>query len=747
VDAPDGPSVSYTYDAADRLLSTTYGAAVTTLIYDLAGRKTQMIDPDMGTWSYRYNALGELVRQTDARGQRICLYYDGLGRLAGKHYRTDDNCPATPTLNVSYTYDQGPNGVGQRTRMDDSSGFTTWSYDTRGRVTEVYQSVTGSGAFRTQWGYNAADLPVWMRYPLDNGGNLGETVNYTYNTQMLLDRVYGTDTYVDDTWYDAAGRVTLRELGSNYTLGQSYLYYPWTQQGGRLQNLQSGIALDTDSLQSLSYGYDAGGNVLSIIDYKAGGTQTQTFTYDALDRLRTAVASGGTGGTYSLQNYDYDTQGRLELNATVTNFYENTAHLHAVSRTSSGNLYGYDANGNQTSRRVSGTTYTLIYDAESRLVQVKLGKTIQATYTYDGDGNRVKTVVGSTTTTYIGNYLEWTGSTTTMKKYYYSGGQRVAMRQGSTLYFLLTDHLGSTAITATSGGGFSAELRYYPWGGTRYTSGTTPTSYRYTGQREAEVGLYYYGARFYDAYLSQWIQPDSIIPDPYTSADWNRYSYVRYNPLKYVDPSGHFCYDSESNEFSDGDCFDEMQQELLDYFIEQLESGDYTDLELAGNLINKALELNSDPVIALRAASEIVRESTPNHFGWSYEAGSKFYYRDHTDVQFDDSGFGDLADTETANQIAHTIGIAYIAAYQERAGQGFLTRALVWGNEIGKNQSAKQTYVDRDLGYIAADLGRDLIANESEAVSNAISAIGSYNYADAHQIRNWWDSIRWPWSK
>jgi RHS repeat-associated protein len=204
---------------------------------------------------------------------------------------------------------------------------------------------------------------------------------------------------------------------------------------------------------------------------------------------------------------------------------------------------GYDANGNMTLRTVDGKTYTLIYEVESLLVQIKRGSNIQATYTYDGDGNRVKTLVGSTTTTYVGNYLEWTGSTTTMKKYYYAGGQRVAMRQGSsTLYFLLTDHLGSTAVTATSSGGFSAEMRYYPWGGTRYTYGTTPTSFRYTGQREAEVGLYYYGARYYDPSLGRFISPDSIIPNPGDPVSYDRFAYVRNNPLKYIDPSGHKYY-------------------------------------------------------------------------------------------------------------------------------------------------------------------------------------------------------------
>jgi len=55
---------------------------------------------------------------------------------------------------------------------------------------------------------------------------------------------------------------------------------------------------------------------------------------------------------------------------------------------------------------------------------------------YDGDSNRVKA------TAYVGNYYEWTGSTTTAKKYYYAGGQRIAMRTGSTtLNYLLGDHV------------------------------------------------------------------------------------------------------------------------------------------------------------------------------------------------------------------------------------------------------------------------------------------------------------------
>jgi RHS repeat-associated protein len=199
----------------------------------------------------------------------------------------------------------------------------------------------------------------------------------------------------------------------------------------------------------------------------------------------------------------------------------------------------YYANGNQTTRTVGGQTYTLSYDAESRLVSVS--GAVSATFVYDGDGNRVTSTIGTTNTVYIGGYFEWSGSSSSMKMYYYAGGQRIAMRLGTTtLRFILGDHLGSTAITATTSGSKLAELRYYPWGGVRYTYGTTPSDYRFTGQQEvASIGLYFYNARWYDSSLGRFVQADSIIPNPEDPPSFDRFAYVRNNPIKYFDPSGH----------------------------------------------------------------------------------------------------------------------------------------------------------------------------------------------------------------
>jgi RHS repeat-associated protein len=106
------------------------------------------------------------------------------------------------------------------------------------------------------------------------------------------------------------------------------------------------------------------------------------------------------------------------------------------------------------------------------------------------------------------------------------------------------ERIGSTSITTDSNGVKGPEIRYYPWGGQRWSSGTTPTTFRYTGQRlESSIGLYFYNARWYDPAAGRFIQADTIVPGGVQGLD--RYAYVNNNPLRYTDPSGH---DKKSNE-------------------------------------------------------------------------------------------------------------------------------------------------------------------------------------------------------
>jgi YD repeat-containing protein len=186
------------------------------------------------------------------------------------------------------------------------------------------------------------------------------------------------------------------------SLATTYTYFPWTTVNGqgRLQNISTG------SLQNMSYTYDAVGNVLSIV-----GPDTQSFTYNALDRLVTAR------NAYT-EDYAYDAIGNL-TSKTGVGSYSYTAQStscpdgaltkpHAVT-TAGSNTYCYDRNGNTVWRNV-GSTYTLGYDTENRLTSVNGGAS--ATFMYDGDGNRVKGTVNGVTTYYVGNYYELSGSVT-----------------------------------------------------------------------------------------------------------------------------------------------------------------------------------------------------------------------------------------------------------------------------------------------------------------------------------------------
>ena len=140
-----------------------------------------------------------------------------------------------------------------------------------------------------------------------------------------------------------------------------------------------------------------------------------------------------------------------------------------------------------------------------------------------------------TETIYLGNWYERTGGSDI--SYYHFGGRRVARRTSAGASYLHADHLNSTA--RTRGTENSGPQHYYPYGAMR---GGTPVStpYRYTGQREEEaLGLYYYGARWYDPELRRFIQPDTIVPEPRNPQSLNRYSYVYNNPVNYTDPTGH----------------------------------------------------------------------------------------------------------------------------------------------------------------------------------------------------------------
>lgn len=95
------------------------------------------------------------------------------------------------------------------------------------------------------------------------------------------------------------------------------------------------------------------------------------------------------------------------------------------------------------------------------------------------------TVSGSTTTTYYlaGGVAEIANPSSVLTNYYSVPGVVTAISVGSTLSYLATDGLGSvtTALSATTAS-VTAQQLYGPYCNVRYSSGTMPGSYGFTGQ-------------------------------------------------------------------------------------------------------------------------------------------------------------------------------------------------------------------------------------------------------------------------
>ncbi len=128
---------------------------VTTMVYDALGRKTSMADPDMGAWTYVYDLAGNLTAQTDARGCVTCAHVRRARPADGEEHHGRDRVRArSGELRVRpggkwRAWDGGP-------PMTDTSGSTTWTYDTRGRVTQEVKLI-GTQPFTTSTTYDALD--------------------------------------------------------------------------------------------------------------------------------------------------------------------------------------------------------------------------------------------------------------------------------------------------------------------------------------------------------------------------------------------------------------------------------------------------------------------------------------------------------------------------------------------------------------------------------------------------------------
>ena len=115
-------------------------------------------------------------------------------------------------------------------------------------------------------------------------------------------------------------------------------------------------------------------------------------------------------------------------------------------------------------------------------------------------------------------------------------------------YYYLKDHLGSIRVTLDQSGNIDSWTDYYPFGKqSRGSSSVSAPKEKFTGkERDAESGLDYFGARYYNPEIVRWTTIDPLWEK---HRDWNPYNYVLANPIILVDPDGRQVYFNRGGQY------------------------------------------------------------------------------------------------------------------------------------------------------------------------------------------------------
>ncbi len=550
--------VSYTYDAFGQLLTTTVykenGAQISTsLTYDVRGRKTSMVDPDMGTWSYLYNAAGELIWQKDAKNQETSMEYDALGRLVRREERV--SAGANPVVTV-WGYDTATGAsIGKLhtiTTTGDGANASvgnneTYAYDSFGRVNQSTRLINGQ-TFTLHQAFDSFGRLSVSTYPT------GFQVRNVYNTLGFLKEVRRADSGRNDLYWAADsyaldGRVNGEYFGNGMAVDRVY-----SQVTGRLRMSQSGVSYAATRAQDLSYTYDVLGNVMSRVDNAMG--RSESFGYDGLNRLTNHTVAGG-----ALVTLSYDSLGNITHKSDVGIYTYHSTRRHAVTNTTGGvgllaSDYFYDGNGNMTSG--AGRTYTWTLANQMKKAE-KAG--IWSEFQFDASRQRVLQTnnLGQTTYYVSGSFEEVRHSGGLIERKYYVSAPtgRVAVRvernngAHETRWFH-SDGLGSINAISDERGTILQRFAYDAWGkrtnpanGASITSGTNSGISRgYTDHEHLDdLGLTHMNGRVYDPVQGRFLSADPIVQDAGYSQCYNRFSYCINNPMCYTDPSGYSFWD------------------------------------------------------------------------------------------------------------------------------------------------------------------------------------------------------------
>lgn len=435
---PLDTTITYEYNPVGDLKFVRQGGlTITSIDYDLLGRKIGMTDADVGTWTYEYDDFGRLWKQTDNKGQRIEFAYTSLGRIDRKDIYKEDG---TLEKYEEYTYDEGDDEhnvlPGEFYQVQEKNPDGTLLRQVRfgheslfRRILKITRLIPDVGEFQQTVAHHGRGLVQYVVYPS------GQQLHYQYSRTGSLAKLCSSsdcngvsgEVYFSidpETGFDQFGNLLKEDYGNG--VAKQYSYYPFSH---RLQGRQivQGSAIYSDR----NYRYDAYANILQISDplSSVGSGGLESATYDALNRLRTYRRIGAA----TTMDLTYDTKGNVlthEAGYGATAFEYNSSRPHAVTDIDEEH-FDYDDNGNM----IADSHRQMTYNAQNQMARVTMNNGITVDYAYDYTGGRVSKKVTrrdplgheiQTTTHFLGDALEIRGDRLLL--HIHAGDQKVATK-------------------------------------------------------------------------------------------------------------------------------------------------------------------------------------------------------------------------------------------------------------------------------------------------------------------------------
>jgi RHS repeat-associated protein len=274
-----------TYNVVGNRVSVTDAAGdVTSITYDGLERRTAMSEPNVGSFTYAYDANGNVTSQSGPTGT-IQYTYDADNEVLTKVV------PGSETVTYAYGTAQ-TNGVGKASHIVDDAGTLDLAYDVRGRIASKTRTIWGV-PYTTKFSFDSQSRLTSLTYPD------GYVANYSYGASGLVEGITdgNGNPLVTSITYDADSKPTSFGFGNGITT-------TYTRDAADLMTSFKTVTAGGTVLQNRALAYDADRNVTSITD-SLTPSLSQAFTYDAINRITNA-----TGG-YGQQVFQYDSVGNF----------------------------------------------------------------------------------------------------------------------------------------------------------------------------------------------------------------------------------------------------------------------------------------------------------------------------------------------------------------------------------------------------------------------------------------------------